>query len=35
LTGASIAYFGGGHLGLISDPAAVTRVIERAAKASA
>jgi len=32
--GAKISYFNAGHLGLISDPASVTRVIERAAKAA-
>ena len=32
--GADISYFDGGHLGLISDPVSVTRVIERAAKAT-
>jgi pimeloyl-ACP methyl ester carboxylesterase len=32
--GASISYFDAGHLGLISDPKSVTRVIERAAKAT-
>jgi len=32
---ATISYFKGGHLGLISDPKAVTRVIEQAAKATA
>jgi pimeloyl-ACP methyl ester carboxylesterase len=33
--GATISYFNAGHLGLISDPKSVTRVIERAAKATA
>lgn len=33
--GSEISYFNGGHLGLISDPKSVTRVIERAAKATA
>jgi len=33
--GARISYFTAGHLGLISDPAAVTRIIERAAEATA
>ena len=32
--GATISYFNAGHLGLISDPKSVTRVIERAAKAT-
>ena len=32
--GATISYFNAGHLGLISDPGSVTRVIERAAKAT-
>ena len=32
--GATISYFDAGHLGLISDPKTVTRVIERAAKAT-
>lgn len=32
--GANISSFDAGHLGLITDPAAVTRVIERAAKAT-
>ena len=33
--GSTISYFDAGHLGLISDPKSVTRVIERAAKATA
>jgi pimeloyl-ACP methyl ester carboxylesterase len=33
--GSNISYFNAGHLGLISDPKSVTRVIERAAKATA
>lgn len=33
--GSEISYFKAGHLGLISDPRAVTRVIERAANATA
>ncbi|HKF33275.1 MAG TPA: alpha/beta hydrolase [Jatrophihabitantaceae bacterium] len=32
--GATISYFNAGHLGLISDPKTVTRLIERAAKAT-
>jgi pimeloyl-ACP methyl ester carboxylesterase len=32
--GATITYFRAGHLGLISDPKSVTRLIERAAKAT-
>jgi pimeloyl-ACP methyl ester carboxylesterase len=32
--GAAISYFDAGHLGLISDPKSVTRVIEQAAKAT-
>jgi hypothetical protein len=32
--GATISYFNAGHLGLISDPKSVTRVIEQAAKAT-
>lgn len=32
--GATISYFKAGHLGLISNPTSVTRVIERAAKAT-
>jgi pimeloyl-ACP methyl ester carboxylesterase len=33
--GSTISTFNAGHLGLVSDPAAVTRVVERAAKATA
>lgn len=33
--GSTISYFHAGHLGLISDPRTVTRVIERAARATA
>lgn len=33
--GSTISYFDAGHLGLISDPNSVTRVIERAARATA
>jgi pimeloyl-ACP methyl ester carboxylesterase len=33
--GSTISYFDAGHLGLISDPKAVTQVIERAAEATA
>ena len=33
--GSTISYFNAGHLGLISDPKSVTRIIERAAKATA
>ncbi|MFI5893431.1 alpha/beta fold hydrolase [Actinoplanes sp. NPDC051513] len=33
--GSDISYFDAGHLGLISDPQSVTRVIERAVKATA
>ena len=32
--GATVTYFGAGHLGLISDPKSVTRVIEEAARAT-
>ena len=32
--GATISYFDAGHLGLISDPRSVTRVMERAARAT-
>lgn len=32
--GSTISYFKAGHLGLISDPRSVTRVIERAAEAT-
>jgi len=32
--GSTISYFDAGHLGLISDPSSVTRVVERAARAT-
>jgi hypothetical protein len=32
--GAAISYFDAGHLGLISDPKSVMRVIEQAAEAT-